>query len=80
VQSDFLFAQPRALFGVARLLAIFSAFSAYNVSASPQEADARAMWSDWYVTGCDLKAASNVVQADRTRESDAAQGTLFPPA
>ena len=78
MQSDFLFAQPRALFGVARLLAIFSAFSVYNVSASPAEADARALWSDWYVTGRDLMAAGSAIEAERTKESDAAQGKLFP--
>jgi hypothetical protein len=49
--SDFLFARPRALFGVARFFDFAASFDSYNSSESNDEADAKAMYSDWAVVG-----------------------------
>lgn len=56
-QSDFLFVQPSVVSGLARLLDLLATFDAYNVSRSPHEADARALRSDWQVTGQDIADA-----------------------
>jgi hypothetical protein len=77
MQSDFLFAQPRALFGVARLLSLFREFSEYNISRTPQEADARALYSDWAITGADLRAAPAQCEEQERAEAESAQGKLF---
>ena len=50
-QSDFLFAQPSATSGVARLIDLCGTFDQYNESI---DADALALSSDWYVLGDDL--------------------------
>lgn len=55
--SDFLFAQPRALFGVARLFDAASTFDTYNESPSPAVADAWALFTDWRQVGQDLSTA-----------------------
>lgn len=53
------------LSGFARLIDLFGVFDAYNESRTPQEADARALWTDWFVVGNDLYAA---YQDDRTAQ------------
>ncbi|MBI4827474.1 MAG: hypothetical protein HY804_01465 [Nitrospinae bacterium] len=55
--TDYLYAHPSFLGGMARVLDIFGVFTAYNYSRSPQEADARAIHSDWLAVGKDLDAA-----------------------
>lgn len=57
VTSDFLFAQPSVLSGIARLLDLWGTFDVYNVSRTAQEADARALRCDWAVVGHDLSHA-----------------------
>jgi hypothetical protein len=57
VKSDFLFAQPSFASGVARTLDLFGEFDQYNMSATPAEADAKAIASDWFVVGQDLAEA-----------------------
>jgi hypothetical protein len=55
--SDFLFAQPSRLSGIARLLDLLCVFQLYNLSSSRPEADCRATFSDWVMVGGDLKRA-----------------------
>ena len=55
--SDFLFARPSYLTGVARILDLGGQFDAYNVSRTPAEADVRAIMSDWAMVGLDLNRA-----------------------
>lgn len=57
VQTDFLFARPSILFGLARFLDFGGRFDAYNGSRSEAEADAKALLCDWYIVGQDLKVA-----------------------
>jgi hypothetical protein len=58
-RSDFLFATPSFLTGVARGLDLGATLSghSYNVSSSPLEADQRALLSDWNLVGQDLNSA-----------------------
>jgi hypothetical protein len=76
MQTDFLFAQPRASFGWARLLAVFHSFSRYNMSRSVEEADARALYADWRITGEDIASAFAQCKAQDQLE-DERQGKLF---
>ncbi|MGI6252104.1 MAG: hypothetical protein ACOYJV_01575 [Aminivibrio sp.] len=55
--TDFLFAKPGFFGGMAATLDIGSTLTIYNESASPEEADAKAMESDWGVVGQDILAA-----------------------
>jgi len=57
VQSDFLFAQPSFASGVARVFDLFGQFDEYNRSETPDEADAKAIASDWIVVGQDIADA-----------------------
>ncbi|GAB4245398.1 MAG: hypothetical protein Kow00129_05300 [Thermoleophilia bacterium] len=55
--SDFLFATPSFIEGMARTFDLGGAIEelSYNSSATPEEADARALGSDWSVVGQDLQ-------------------------
>jgi len=57
VNSDFLFAQPSFASGAARVFDLFGQFDEYNRSETPEEADAKAIASDWIVVGQDLADA-----------------------
>ncbi len=54
-RTDFLFAVPSFLSGVATLVDIFGTLRKYNTSRTPEEADARAIASDWGVVGNDMQ-------------------------
>lgn len=73
VRSDFLFATPSFWSGVARLFDFFGQFDFYNVSRTPEEADCRAIYSDWRVTGQDLRHAMVTFH----QEHKTKQGNLF---
>ena len=62
--SDFLFAQPSILFGFAKAFDFFGTFDEYNVSSSPEEADARAITADFVEVGKDIKKAYEQVVAE----------------
>ncbi|MDO8432987.1 MAG: hypothetical protein Q7S58_11325 [Candidatus Binatus sp.] len=65
VQTGFLFASPSFLSGIARLFDLFCQLDFYNVSRTPEEADARATYSDWRITGQDLRDAFWAYDTDR---------------
>ena len=72
MRTDYLFAAPSVTSGVARLFDLFGGFDDYNDSPSAAAADARAMYSDWRVTGEDLAGAMMVIereQADAIRQA-----------
>ncbi len=56
-KTDFLFASPSLLSGAARALDMFAVFDEYNTSNSVEEADRRAIESDWGIVGQDMAAA-----------------------
>ncbi len=55
--SDFLFVRPSFLNGMARVVDVFAELDDYNVSETPEEADARAISSDWQALSKDIEAA-----------------------
>jgi len=55
--TDYLFATPTFLSGVARVFDLGCQFDSYNVSPDPEEADARAIFSDWLAVGMDIARA-----------------------
>jgi hypothetical protein len=57
VKTDFLIADPSFVSGAARLLDWAGLYDTYNASRNGQEADAKAMFSDWRIVGQDLDDA-----------------------
>jgi hypothetical protein len=62
----YLVANPSFLTGVARTLDLWGQLDAYNVSATPQDADALALHSDWKIVGQDLISAVKTHQKQAT--------------
>ncbi|HOC93882.1 MAG TPA: hypothetical protein PKH33_16160 [bacterium] len=56
-KTDYLYAKPSFLGGMARVLDLGGTLKEYNSSSSSEEADARAISSDWKMVGKDIKAA-----------------------
>lgn len=65
--SDFLYARPSFLEGVARIFDFGGTLNEYNDSPTGQEADAAAIRSDWEAIGQDMRAA---IEAFRREEAD----------
>lgn len=65
-RTDFLFASLSFLTGMARSLDLAATIEqvSYNISRTPQEADAWAIANDWAVVGQDLKAAIAQLRAE----------------
>ena len=72
MSTDFLYARPSLLSGWARLLDLAGQFDDYNRSATPAEADLRAIRSDWIITGEDLARAIAAYRAQLDQD-DAAE-------
>jgi hypothetical protein len=73
--TDFLFASPSWASGAARLLDWYGQFDEYNQSGSGQDADARAIFSDWRIAGEDLRSALDE-EAESRKEISAGQMEL----
>jgi hypothetical protein len=56
-----LFATPSFFSGAARVLDLGGTFDVYDASSSPEEADVRALKSDWCAVGHDMEAAIDQV-------------------
>ena len=52
-----LYARPSFFEGVSRLIDITGALNTYNISQTPEEADSRAILSDWEAVGFGLLLA-----------------------
>lgn len=52
--ATFLFATPSTLSGVARMLDFWGLYDTYNMSKTPPEADAKALYADWRTVGDNL--------------------------
>lgn len=63
VKSGFLCADPSFLSGFARTLDLYGLYDSYNKSATPLEADTRALAADWIVVGQDLQDAIDDFQS-----------------
>lgn len=55
--TAYLFAQPSFIAGMARVLDIGGVFDVYNESETADEADTRALTSDWLMVGQDINFA-----------------------
>ena len=53
--TDYIYARPSFLAGLARTLDLFGVFDSYNFSETSEEADFKAIYSDWKTVGADLK-------------------------
>jgi hypothetical protein len=58
LKSDFLVASPSFACGVGRLLDWYGLYDLYNVSRNQNEADAKAIYSDWCIVGQDIYDAT----------------------
>lgn len=56
-ETSYLYATPTFLQGMAMTLDMSGSLTQYNENATPEEADAKAVKSDWYATGNDMRAA-----------------------
>lgn len=76
--SDFLFAEPSPVSGMARLLDLGCFFDSYNTSASGAEADYKALLADWCAVGQDIQRALEAFESSSPPGSlDALQYELF---
>jgi hypothetical protein len=57
LQTDFLVPRMTWLTGAGTLLNLAGQYYGYNISATEEEADARALFSDWSMVGQDLRNA-----------------------
>ncbi len=60
--TDFLFARPAFLEGLARLADFFGVLQEYNTSSTPTAADLRAIRADWEAVSADLWTTLNHTQ------------------
>jgi hypothetical protein len=67
--SDFLFARPSFLSGMARVADLFGQFDSYNDSVTPVEADRKAALADWTAVGNDMRHAMSRFEAERAAEA-----------
>jgi hypothetical protein len=77
--TDFLFARPSWISGVARTLDLWGLFDSYNISPTAKIADVRATLSDWCIVGQDLSTAIDEFDSEM-QTVRARQGQLFPHA
>jgi hypothetical protein len=62
--TGFLFSSPNWLQGVASAIDLGGTLVEYNVSTTPQEADVRAIASDWAITGQDILLAAEILEKE----------------
>ena len=64
IMSDFLFAMPKTVDGIASVIVLFGVYNVYNNSVSELEADRRAFTADMQALQRDMKAALNAVNQE----------------
>ena len=67
--TDFLFAHPSFLGGMAQAMDLGGTLFLFNNSRTPEEADLRAMKSDWITVGDDIRAAMERLGIDHGQGS-----------
>ena len=67
--SDFLFAAPSVLSGAGRVIDLMGLYDRYNMSPTPKEADARALFSDWLAVVRDLSKAMTALRPTETADA-----------
>ena len=66
-ESDFLFARPSFLEGIARTLDMHATLQDYNRSVSTEQADAWALFKDFEAVGKDIRRAMESLEPAATR-------------
>lgn len=66
----FLFSRPSFIEGIARILDLGVTLNEYNYSESEEEADARALASDWKAIGNDIKVAIDQLELQFPEEKE----------
>jgi hypothetical protein len=64
IQSDFLFARPSLIEGVARMVDLSNSLNDYNYARTGAQADARAIFEDWKAIGHDVQVALEKLRAE----------------
>jgi len=64
METDFLYAKPSTLSGVARTLDLGAQFDDYNSSLNGEQADAIATGLDWHLAGRELWEAFDRMTAE----------------
>lgn len=64
----FLFADPSFVRGMATVLDLGGTLVSFNQSLTPEQADYRAMVSDWAAIGLELESAAHVVTSKAEKE------------
>ena len=74
--DDYFFVAPSALSGAARVLDLggVTDSGSYVISDTPDEADARALASDWALVGADMMRAQERFAAEHAEELARAHG------
>lgn len=63
-EATLLFAEPSFIRGVGRAVDLGATRNNYNDSDTPEEADARALRSDWAAVGKDLRSAMRTLDRE----------------
>ncbi len=63
-RSSLVYARPSFLRGIARIFDVTGSLNEYNTSPTSEQADYRALESDWRVVGEDIQEAMNAVKED----------------
>lgn len=63
-RTDFLFARPSFIEGMARVLDLGDTLTEYNESLTGSQADLIALRSDWEMVGQDLRTAVETVRKE----------------
>ncbi len=78
MRSDFLFAPPSFLSGMGSVLDLFGHLDGYNFSRTEEEADWKAIYSDYRMIGQDIEDAMRVYERHYA-ELIGSQERLFDP-
>lgn len=70
-----LFARPTFFEGMGRILDFGNTLTQYNVSPTPEEADANALYSDWCAIGDDLHDVMSRYGVTEKQPGDSSPGT-----
>ena len=68
-RSDFLYARPSFLSGMARVLDLGATLREFNSSLIPEQADAIALRTDWAIIGNDIRGVAATVERELGEQS-----------
>jgi hypothetical protein len=75
-KASFLFATPTLVSGAARALDLYGVYDVYNASSTENEADYKALLSDWSIVGQDIFSAMKQFEGCLPPDSDVHRNQL----